>query len=127
MVFFSGRAIAGIQVKSMKKTMIFLMGCWLAVGSAQTAAGGDPVRGEKLSKACVQCHGKTGVSPAPNFPILAGQHEDYLLHTLQGYKSGARQNPVMKGMAAGLSEQDMEDLAAYFANQEGLETINTLD
>lgn len=112
----------------MKTTTIFLVGCWLSAGTAQQAfAGGDPAHGQELSKTCVACHGATGVSKTPNFPILAGQYEDYLIHSLQAYKSGARQNPIMKGIVAGLSEQDMEDLAAYFSSQEGLEDVNTLD
>ncbi len=59
---------------------------------------------------------------APNFPKLAGQYEDYLIHSLQAYKSGARVNPVMQGMTAPLSDQDIEDVSAYFAEQQGLIT-----
>lgn len=99
------------------KTMLFTLGVMLSLGAAQA---GDPVAGEKKAQPCASCHGPDGNSAAPNFPILAGQHEDYLVHTLEEYKSGTRTNPIMKGMAAPLSAQDMEDLAAYFSEQQGL-------
>jgi len=83
-------------------------------------AAGDPVAGEGKSQPCVACHGPDGNSPAPQFPILAGQHPDYLVHALTAYQTGERKHPVMEQMAAQLSEQDKEDLAAYYASQEGL-------
>jgi cytochrome c553 len=86
-------------------------------------AGGDAIRGEAKSKPCQACHGPDGNSSAPNFPRLAGQYEDYLAQALKAYKSGARANPIMIGMVAPLSEQDMEDLAAYYATQHGLQAI----
>jgi cytochrome c553 len=101
----------------MKTTVLLTLGLLSAVHAAQA---GDPVAGEKLSKPCASCHGPDGNSLAPNFPKLAGQHEDYLVQALQDYKSGARQNPIMKGLVSGLTEQDIEDLAAYFSQQKGL-------
>jgi cytochrome c553 len=83
-------------------------------------AAGDPAAGKKLAAQCASCHGPTGHSSAPNYPILAGQYEDYIIRALQDYKSGARKNPTMQGMAAPLSEQDMADLAAYYSQQKGL-------
>ena len=56
----------------------------------------------------------------PTFPILAGQHEDYLLQSMLAYRDGRRSNPVMTALAAPLSAQDMADLAAYYARQKGL-------
>ena len=84
------------------------------------AGGGDAAQGEAKSKPCQACHGPDGNSPTPNFPKIAGQYEDYIVNTLMGYKSGARKNPIMAGMAAPLSEQDIHDLAAYYARQNGL-------
>lgn len=83
--------------------------------------GGDPQAGkEKTStKNCVSCHGPDGDSPSPMYPILAGQNADYLVHALKQYKSGARSNPIMAGFAASLTEEDMKDLAAWFATQPG--------
>ena len=82
------------------------------------SAGGDAARGKELSTTCAACHGADGNSPNPMYPILAGQYPDYLVHSLKAYKSGDRQNAIMAGFAASLSEQDMEDLAAYFASQD---------
>ncbi|RMD71605.1 MAG: cytochrome c4 [Gammaproteobacteria bacterium] len=80
-------------------------------------AAGDPEAGKGKAAACAGCHGADGNSPSPQFPKLAGQHASYLLKQLKDYKSGARKDPTMSGMAAPLSEKDMEDLAAYFASQ----------
>lgn len=81
-------------------------------------ARGNADKGKAKSQACAACHGPEGNKPTgPDFPIIAGQHGDYLRKTLHDYKSGARANPIMKGFAAALSKQDIEDLAAYFASQ----------
>lgn len=83
-------------------------------------AGGHAEAGKAKSTPCAACHGPDGNSPTPSFPKLAGQHEDYLYHSLKAYKSGKRKNAIMSGQVANLSEQDMKDLAAYFAEQKGL-------
>jgi cytochrome c553 len=81
-------------------------------------------RGKEKSATCTACHGETGVSPMPNWPILAGQHEDYLKQALNQYKLGNRKDPVMAGQVINLSEEDIDDLAAYYAAQPGLTSIN---
>jgi cytochrome c553 len=86
-----------------------------AVATAQAA--GDAEAGKTKSAACGACHGVDGNSLAPNFPKLAGQHADYTAKQLAEFKSGERQDPTMTAMSAPLSEQDMADLAAYFASQ----------
>ena len=82
---------------------------------------GNIAEGQKKIQICATCHGEDGNgnkdNPNPTYPRLAGQHEDYLRKALADYKSGARSNPIMSGMAAPLSEQDQADLAAYFASQ----------
>ncbi|WP_297527507.1 c-type cytochrome [Thiohalobacter sp.] len=83
-------------------------------------AAGDANAGKTKAATCQACHGPDGNSVDPQYPRLAGQYADYLVQALKDYKSGARNNPIMKGFAAGLSEQDMEDLAAYFSRQRGL-------
>lgn len=88
------------------------------------AAAGDPARGAEKSLSCQACHGPDGNSPAPTFPILAGQHEDYLLRSMQAYRDGGRTNPIMTALMAPLSAQDLEDLAAYYARQRGLEPVS---
>ena len=85
-------------------------------GNAQAA--GDAEAGKAKSATCAACHGPDGNSVAPNFPKLAGQHAAYIAKQLAEYKSGERKNATMNGMAAPLSEQDMADLAAFYAAQE---------
>lgn len=80
-------------------------------------AEGNPVAGKTKSSTCAACHGPDGNSATANFPKLAGQHASYLVKELKDFKSGARKDPVMSAQAANLSEQDMEDLAAYFSSQ----------
>ena len=82
-------------------------------------AKGNPQNGKAAAeKVCAACHGADGAKPtAPENPILAGQHEDYLVKALSDYKSGKRTNAIMKGFAAQLSRQDIADLAAWFASQ----------
>ena len=84
------------------------------------AHAGDAVKGKEKSAACGACHGADGNSAAPDFPKLAGQHEDYIVRALTDYKAGKRKNPIMMGMAAPLSKEDVADLAAYFSAQKGL-------
>ena len=85
----------------------------LAIGAAQAA--GDPAAGKVKAAGCVGCHGASGQGIPPN-PALAGKSEDQLLQALQDFKSGKRSNAVMKALTAGLSDQDMANLAAYFAS-----------
>lgn len=92
----------------------------IAMGMVQDAtARGDAETGKaKAAQVCAACHGADGSKPsAPDQPILAGQFYGYLVKALSDYKSGKRNDPVMKGFAASLSGQDMEDLAAWFASQ----------
>jgi cytochrome c553 len=69
----------------------------------------------QAAQLCVACHGQDGVAVAPMYPSLAGQHEDYLVRALDEYKHGGRKNPIMKGFAANLSEQDIQVIATYFS------------
>jgi len=86
-------------------------------GTAQ-ARGDDESGKAKAAQACAACHGPDGNQPsAPDQPILAGQYADYLAKALHDYKTGKRNHPIMKGFAAQLSKQDMEDLAAWFSGQ----------
>ncbi len=101
----------------MKNAMLVVAGMMFALN---VAYAGNPAAGKQKAAKCAGCHGPDGNSVSPNFPRLAGQYEDYLIQALEAYKSGARTNPIMKGMAAPLSEQDIEDLAAYFSQQKGL-------
>jgi cytochrome c553 len=71
---------------------------------------------------CVACHGSNGVGLSPAWPTIAGQYEDYLVHALKQYRAGARKDPVMMPMAANLTDEDIEALAEYYSNLDGLVT-----
>jgi cytochrome c553 len=95
-----------------------LLVVYVAVALASFASGvgaADP--GKEKSAACAACHGADGNSPNAVWPNLAGQHADYIVKQLKAYKSGERQEPSMTPMAAPLSEQDMYDIAHYYAAQ----------
>ena len=96
--------------------------CGLCASTAAPGAG-TADEGQSKSTACIACHGPNGNSVNPEWPNLAGQHEQYVVKQLQAFKNGARKNPLMTPMAMGLSDDDMEDLGAYFATQKpaGLE------
>lgn len=85
---------------------------------AAPTAKADPVKGKALAEqVCAACHGADGNSVAAANPTLAGQHADYIVKQLTEFKSGARKNPIMMGMAAPLSPEDMKNVGAYFAEQ----------
>lgn len=104
----------------LKLLTAFLAALILPAGGAM--AGGDPESGKQKSQTCTSCHGENGMSISPQYPHLAGQYEDYLVQALRDYRDGDRDNAIMKGFAAGLSNEDIDDLAAYFSSQEGLFT-----
>jgi len=99
----------------MNKLLVAVIAVLSFVNVAQ--AQGDIDAGKTKSATCVACHGADGNSPSNLYPKIAGQHASYLVKQLQEFKSGERDNAIMLGMVAGLSEQDMEDLAAYFSSQ----------
>ncbi len=95
-----------------------VMTCLLLLASLPAMAGGDAAAGKEKSALCAACHGVDGNSSVAMWPKIAGQHAAYIERQLELIKSGARNVPEMAGIAAGLSEQDMADLAAYYASQE---------
>ena len=109
----------------MNKITALVCGTVLIASVASSAAfAGNLKAGEEIAKkVCAACHGADGNSAAADFPKLAGQQADYIVKSLQGYKSGTRKNPVMAPMGANLSQRDMEDVAAYFSHQQGLVTF----
>lgn len=91
---------------------------------AQAPAGGlkgDPVAGARKNSMCIGCHGipeyKTAFPVLYRVPKIAGQNEAYLVASLQAYKSGDRSHPSMKAISASLTDQDMADLAAFYARR----------
>jgi len=101
----------------MKKLLMATL-AFLTIGAvAPSMAAGDASAGKGKSAVCAACHGADGNSPTDMFPKIAGQGEAYLVKQLIEFKSGVRSNAVMAPMVAALTEQDMADLAAYYAGQ----------
>jgi len=71
----------------------------------------------QAAQVCTSCHGQDGVGITPQYPSLAGQHPDYIVRALTEYKKGGRKNPIMKGFASQLKDEDMEIIAEYFSRQ----------
>ena len=92
----------------------------LSLISPSLSFSGDYNQGKDKSQVCAACHGSDGISQIKTYPILAGQHKNYLIHTLKGYRSGERKNIIMKGFAENLTDQDIDDLSTYFSMQKGL-------
>jgi cytochrome c553 len=92
--------------------------CAAAFGSTAPAlAAGSKEAGQTKSTPCVACHGIDGNSANPEWPSIAGQHESYFVRQLKAFRAGERQNPLMSPMAAGLSDEDIADLAAFYSSQ----------
>ena len=87
----------------------------IAPAAGAGAGTADIAAGKKLSATCAGCHGPVGVSAIPSFPNLACQKQPYLIGALGDYQSGKRANPVMGGIAKGMSSADIQNVAAYFA------------
>ncbi|HUJ86533.1 MAG TPA: c-type cytochrome [Burkholderiales bacterium] len=96
---------------------------WAGAARAQDGAKPDPAKGQNIvSQVCAACHGPDGNSVAPANPKLAGQFSEYLYKQLRNFKAqdgkkAERENPIMAGMVANLSEPDMRNVAAYFSEQ----------
>jgi cytochrome c553 len=80
------------------------------------ALAGDIAAGKAKSVTCVACHGPEGMSSNPLWPHLAGQQEQYLAKQLRDFRAGTRKDPVMGPMAMPLSDEDIDNLAAYYAS-----------
>jgi cytochrome c553 len=90
---------------------------WAA--DAAVPAKADLAKGQVLSSnVCVACHTADGSRGAPANPIIAGQHPEYIAKQLAEFKAGKRQNPVMQGMAAPLSEDDIRNVSAFYASKQ---------
>ncbi len=133
----------------MMKTMIQMILLSLAAANSALAApssqvawtpellsfvrNGNGVKGKELSTTCAGCHGEQGISAMPNTPSLAGQLPTYTYKQLQDYKTGSRADDMMAPLAAGLSDQDMADLAIWFGslpapkNKAGKESLKTAE
>jgi cytochrome c553 len=98
--------------------MALVYACAASAAAPPARPKADLERGKQLATTvCAACHGADGVSTAPANPNLAGQHAEYISAQLAAYKSGARSNPIMAGMAAGLMPEDMLNVGAWFQSQ----------
>jgi len=96
---------------------------WLETsGSAKDVATAEQVAGS-VAETCIACHGADSEGVVPQPPVLAGQHEDYLVYALNQYKDGTRSGNVMAAFAAPLTDADIAMIADYYAAQDGLETL----
>lgn len=86
-------------------------------------SAGNAGEGKNKSAVCHACHGLTGKAVQPIYPNLGGQHQDYLSKTLYNFRDGSRQNAIMNGFAANLTDADIEDISAWYASQQGVTEI----
>jgi len=92
-------------------------------GAELVFSAGNAAQGQSKSASCQACHGATGISSQPIYPNLAGQHQNYLSKALHDFRDGSRPNAIMSGFTGSLSDADIEDIAAWYAGQEGLTEI----
>ncbi|AVJ20277.1 MULTISPECIES: cytochrome c4 [Pseudomonas] len=100
-------------------SLLLTLGITGAAAAAEGPVKGDATAGQAKAAVCGACHGPDGNSPAPNFPKLAGQGERYLSKQMHDIKDGKRTVLEMTGLLTNLNDQDLADLAAYFASQKG--------
>ena len=93
----------------------------------QRSAPGDPVAGREKSQLCQGCHGEHGISTEPIIPKLAGQYAKYIAKELRNYQAGTRSHQIMNAMAATINDDDLADIAAYFASQNKMEGDGSSD
>jgi cytochrome c553 len=111
-------------MKTAIRTVLATAAAILLILPVTASAKGNPAAGQEKSTTCLACHGETGIPVDANYPKLAGQYNDYIIKALSDYRSGKRTNPIMANFAAQLSNQDIEDLAAWFSSHEGLQDLS---
>ena len=98
-------------------TLALMNGAAFSAAAAAPAFKADAAKGQQLAASCGACHTQDGSRGIPANPILAAQHPEYITKQLIEFKSGKRKNAIMMGMAAGLSEEDMKHIAAFYASK----------
>lgn len=102
-------------------TIVLAAGLTVALALPVRAADGDPAAGQQKKQMCEGCHGiigyRTAYPSVYSAPKLGGQGAAYVVKALQDYRAGGRKHPSMNGVAGSLSDQDMADLAAYYASE----------
>ena len=123
-------ATASPEFSSVRRLLFFLplfFSALLLTSLATPASAlgvGNAMSGRVLAERCAACHGWEGRSTSDDFPHLAGQHEQYLLKQLHNYRDGIRQDPIMNAVQLeGISDQELADLAAWYAAQTPVEGV----
>lgn len=98
------------------KKLIYIGILAAMMGNYTTVLAADAAAGKAKSSTCAGCHGLNGVSNNPQYPNLAGQKEVYLIKSIKDYRDGRRKDPMMSSMAAGLSDADIANLAAFYSS-----------
>jgi cytochrome c553 len=101
----------------MSGRVVFLAALMMLMPKGIVFAAGNVEAGATKAAVCSACHGQNGHSVNGEWPNLAGQHTSYIVEQLKSFKSGRRVNAVMQPLVAGLSDEDMQDIAAYYASQ----------
>jgi cytochrome c553 len=96
---------------------LFLTATLAVAATPAPSAKPDLAKGQATAQVCAACHTADGSRGSPANPIIAGQHPEYLVKQLQEFKSGKRNNAVMKGFASTLSDEDMKNVAAFYASK----------
>jgi len=102
---------------TLKTLHLLLAACVASLTVHAADIGAGKAKAEQI---CAACHNADGNSTNPQYPILAGQHPDYIKKALRDYKSGARNNAIMAGMAGPLSSADIDNLAEWFSSQKSV-------
>ena len=105
---------ASMSEQDMADVAVYLAGTEVLVESKNDVPAD---KRPKASEVCLACHGTNGVGITADYPTISGQHRDYLVRALTDYQKGGRKNPVMAGMAANLTREDIEALATFYAGQ----------
>ncbi|MEO6748561.1 MAG: cytochrome c [Casimicrobiaceae bacterium] len=107
------------MIKQLTTAALFSCAAALACAQAPAPQAGNAAHGKEKTRMCEGCHGipdwRTAFPEVYSVPRLGGQHAEYIVKALQEYKSGEREHPSMRSIAASLSDQDMADLAAYYS------------
>jgi len=107
-----------MKISIRKIQLAFFAGMAFTALSSPGYGAGDAAAGEQKAAVCLTCHGKGNQVQGVGTPIISGQYEDYLIHAMQSYKSGDRNNPVMASFVTALSDQDIKDLAAFYSSMD---------
>lgn len=107
-----------IKTALVAPALAFALATPVLAAEAAAPAKPDLAKGQATAMVCAACHAADGTRGIPTNPILQGQHAEYLVKQLTEFKAGKRQNPIMQGMAASLSEEDMRNVAAFYASKQ---------